>query len=78
MNKALQWFIRIWVSVVFLVNAAAIAGMFMHDGFWGGLSRMQDTYSPFNIFNWIMEVLLLSPALFAAWWFAKRNQHTTP
>ncbi|MGV2137406.1 hypothetical protein ACQZ45_05435 [Agrobacterium sp. 16-2014-1-2a] len=76
MDKALHWFVRIWVGVVILVNLVAIAGMFMHDGFWGGVNRMQETYSPFNIFNWIMEVLLLSPALVAAWWLEKRKRET--
>ncbi|NEK54590.1 hypothetical protein GUK36_35100 [Rhizobium leguminosarum] len=75
MNKALQWFIRLWIAVVILVNVAAIAGMLLHDGFWSGLSRVQGTYSPFNIFNWIMEVLLLSPAMLAAWWLDRRKQN---
>lgn len=74
MNKALQWFIGIWVTLAVLVNVVAIAGMSLHDGFWGGLSRLQDTYSPFNIFNWIMEVVLLSPSLLAAWWLERRKQ----
>lgn len=77
MNKALQWFIGIWVGIAVGVNVVSIAGMFMHDGFWGGLGRVQDTYSPFNIFNWIMEVLLLTPALLAAWWLEKRKQRVT-
>jgi hypothetical protein len=74
MNKVLQWFIGIWIVFAVLVNVVSIAGMFMHDGFWGGLGRMQDTYSPFNIFNWIMEVVLLSPALLAAWWLEQRKK----
>lgn len=77
MNKALHWFIRIWIAMVILVNVAAIAGMFLSDGFWGGLGRVQDTYSPFNIINWIMEVVLLAPALLAAWWLEKRKQRAT-
>lgn len=49
----------------------------MHHGFWDGLSTVRDTYSPFNIVNWIMEVALLAPALFATWWLAKRKQRAT-
>ncbi|MUZ61429.1 hypothetical protein [Agrobacterium vitis] len=55
MNKALQWLIGIWVAIAALVNVVPIAGMFMHDGFWGSLGRVQDTYSPFNIFNRIIR-----------------------
>lgn len=78
MNKALRWFIQLWIGIVILVNLAAIAGMLLHDGFWDGLSRVQDIYSPFNIFNWIMEVLLLSPALLAAWWLDRRKHSAAP
>lgn len=46
----------------------------MHHGFWGGLGAVRDTYSPFNIVNWIMEVVLLTPALLATWWLVKRKQ----
>ena len=74
MNRALKVFIGIWCAVAVCVNVIAIAGMFVHDGFWGGIGRMQDTYSPFNISNYIMEALLLSPALLAAWWLERRKQ----
>lgn len=74
MNTFLKWFIGLWVTVAIGINVVAIVGMFMHDGFWGGLGRVQHTYSPFNIFNWIMEVVLLSPALAAAWWLERRKQ----
>ena len=36
-------------------------------GIWGGVGRVQETFSPFNIINWVMEVALLSPALLVAW-----------
>lgn len=78
MNKALRWFIQLWIGIFILVNLAAIAGTFLHDGFWGCLSRLQDIYSPFNIFNWIMEVLLLSPALLAARWLDRRKHSAAP
>jgi uncharacterized membrane protein len=73
MDVFLKRFISIWVGIAVLVNFVSIAGMFMHDGFWGGLGRVQDTYSPLNIFNWIMEVVLLSPALLAAWLLERRK-----
>lgn len=78
MNVFLKWFVNIWIGIAVLVNLVSIAGMFMHDGFWGGLGRVQHTYSPFNIVNWIMEVVLLSPALLAAWLLERRKSRAIP
>jgi hypothetical protein len=78
MNVFLKWFINIWIGIAILVNLVSMAGMFMHDGFWGGLGRVQETYSPFNIVNWIMEVVLLSPALLAAWLLERRKSRAIP
>jgi hypothetical protein len=73
MDKALTWFIRIWVGFAMLVNVIAMAGFFVAHGFWGGLAKVQETYSPFNIWNYFAELLLLSPALIAYWWREKRR-----
>ncbi|TBB97187.1 hypothetical protein ELH39_07990 [Rhizobium ruizarguesonis] len=73
MNRALKIFISVWIAIAVIVNVVAIAGMFMHDGFWGGLARVQDTFSPFNIFNWIMEVILFAPAILASMWLERRK-----
>ena len=73
MDRVLRWFIKIWVGIAILVNVMAITGMFMKSGFWGGISQVQDTYSPFNLINWIMELALLSPALLALWWLERRK-----
>jgi formate hydrogenlyase subunit 3/multisubunit Na+/H+ antiporter MnhD subunit len=60
-----------------LVNVIAIAGMFMANGFWGGLAQFQDTFSPYNIINYLMEVVLIAPALLASWWQDKRRSKKT-
>lgn len=72
MNRALTWFIRIWVAFAILVNVLSMAGAFMAEGFWGGWATIQDTYSPFNYLNVLMEIILLSPALLAYWWRERR------
>ncbi|WP_425417017.1 hypothetical protein [Oricola indica] len=73
MDKVLTWFIRLWVALALGINAIAIAGMFMANGFWGGLAQMREIFSPFNIINYIAEILLLSPALGAYWWLERRK-----
>lgn len=72
-DRALRWFIGIWVGLVLLLNVIAVAGIFLVSGFWEGVARVQDTYSPFNIINWVVEVVLLSPALVTAWWLERRK-----
>ncbi|MER8422456.1 hypothetical protein [Mesorhizobium sp. M1403] len=78
MDKTLTWFIRIWIALALGVNVVAISGMFMANGFWGGLTHVQDTYSPYNIINYVMEVVLLSPALAAFWWQERRRSQRRP
>lgn len=76
MDKALTWFIRIWVGLIVLLNVAAIIGFFATaPSFWAGIARVQETYSPFNVVNWIVEVISLSPALAAMWWRDKRRKN---
>jgi len=74
MNKALELFALAWIVFVFLANGIAIAGFFMAaPTFWAGLANVQDIFSPFNVFNWIAELIALSPALGAIWWLERRK-----
>lgn len=54
MDRALLWFVRIWVGVA--------------------IDRVADLYSPFNLINWLMEVVLISPALGAYAWLEQRRK----
>ncbi len=74
MNSVLVCFIRLRRVIVLLVNGIAVAGMFMTDGFIGGLTRIQDTYSPYNLINCVIKILFLAPALIAAWWLAMHRK----
>jgi hypothetical protein len=72
MNKALHWFIRLWVGFVILLNVVAIAWFFFGYGFWGGLSSVANTFDPRNFGNYVTELILLSPALAASFWKNRR------
>jgi len=74
MDKALTWFIRLWLGLALLVNLAAVAGLMLTaPGFWAGLGRVAEIYSPFNVINYLAELALLSPALGAYLWREKRR-----
>lgn len=75
MDKALTWFIRAWIVFALLVNAAAVIGMFLSaETFWAGWKQFTQTYSPFNVANVFMELILLSPALGAIYWRDRRRR----
>jgi len=74
MNRFLSGFIITWGCFAFLVNVVAIIGLFIGaGGFWAGLWRVWDIYSPFNVWNWLGEVILISPAIGAAVWLERRE-----
>jgi len=60
MDTALLWFVRIWIGLIVTLNALAIVGIFIGSpSFSEGWSKVQDTYSPLNVGNWLVE--LMSP-----------------
>lgn len=74
MDKALTWFINSWLILVLLANLVAIVGFFVGaETFWDGWTRVREVYSPFNVANFIMEVVSLSPALGAMYWRDRRR-----
>src|SRR5260370_42698813 len=77
MDNVLTWFINCWVALVVLANVASIVGSFVGAAtFWDGWKRIMETYSPFNVANFIMEVVSLSPALGAMYWRDRRRGAT--
>jgi hypothetical protein len=74
MDKALTWFIRSWLVLVLLANVAAVVGFFLGAAtVWDGWMQVKETYSPFNISNFVMEMVSLSPALGALYWRDRRR-----
>ena len=66
MLKILTVFINCWVVLIVLLNFIAIIIMLITSPtLWDGFVRVRDTYQPFNIWNYIAEVIALSPALLA-------------
>jgi hypothetical protein len=78
MDKALSWFISGWVTFAALVNLVAIAGMYITHGLVGGWLQMTEVYSPFNLWNWASEVILLSPGIAAVYWKERRERARRP
>jgi hypothetical protein len=70
-NKILTWFIRIWVAFAVIVNVVSIITLILSEG-WG---RVADIYSPFNVINSVMELVLLSPAIGAYFWLEHRRKN---
>lgn len=59
--KLLRVFSKIWVMLITLLILGSLATMWMQDGF----GAVQQTMSPFNILNWIVTVVALSPGIAA-------------
>lgn len=77
MDKALTVFIWIWSTFGIGVNVIAIVSFFVFaDSLWEGYGRFAETYSPFNIFNWIAELILFAPAIGAAAWRERRRNRS--
>lgn len=74
MDRALIIFIYIWVGLFVLANFVGIIGQFYLHGFGGGISYIQEVYSPINVINYIVTVLTLSPAIGAYYWRERRRQ----
>ena len=77
MDAAFKWFINGWVALAALVNIVAIVGLFVAaPTLWDGWVRVRGTYSPFNVWNSIAEIVLFSPALGAMYWRGCRQERT--
>lgn len=75
MDRVLTWFIRCWIALAILVNIIAVAGIFLAaHSFSAGLSRLGEIYGPMNPFNWLAELILVSPAIGAFAWLQRRQR----
>lgn len=73
MSRVLTAVIWINIGVVLALHILNAVMGFVVEGFFGGLSRLQETYSPFNIMNWLVTVIAIVPAIIAALVRAKLN-----
>jgi hypothetical protein len=78
LDKVATWFINAWTGLFFLVNLAAMLGfMKAAPTVWAGIAQIQEIYSPFNLWNWLAEVVSLLPALGVLVWRDRRRSRAS-
>lgn len=74
MDKVLTIFIQVWVGLVAPINVIAIAGPVAGaTSFWAGIGRVQEMYSPFTLSTYLINAVLLSPAIGTYTWRERRG-----
>jgi hypothetical protein len=66
MDRSLTCFIRGWFAFAIALNLAAVGGIVLvvtGADFWSAWQWFAETYSPFNVITYAMELVLLSPAI---------------
>ena len=72
-DKALTWFANVWIGLIAILNIAAIVGILVGaPTLWDGIAKVQEIYSPFNVWNMVAEIVALSPAFGARVWRDRR------
>ncbi|MCB1784493.1 MAG: hypothetical protein KDI13_10935 [Alphaproteobacteria bacterium] len=70
--KILKAFRAIWLSAFVILIVISIIGMFLGaDSFLEGWQKVQYIFSPFNVVNYIVMLITLSPAILAHHWIEK-------
>lgn len=69
MDLCLTWFGRTWLGLVLLLSLADIAVIALQSG--GGAAAAM--YNPFDLANFLMEAVLLSPAFAVLIWRDRRR-----
>ncbi len=78
LDKALTWFINGWVGLIAALNLVAVAGFFYAAStLWDGLAKVGEIYNPLNIWNYLAEIVALSPALAVYLWRERRRRRQT-
>lgn len=71
-NTALSWFGTFWIGLFIVLNLAALISL----PAVGGITKLEEIYSPLSLGTWIAEVLALSPGLIAILWKDRRVRHS--
>lgn len=70
--KILKLFQGIWLCIFCITMIISIIGIFLAaDSFWLGWEKLREIFSPFNLANWIVTIIFLSPALLAQKWIER-------
>jgi len=76
MNIFLKWFYIVWFGLVLLLNLLGVIGTAITTkSFFETLSWLQETYSPFNIWTHLLNIILCLPGLGAYIWLKKRKSN---
>ena len=75
MDRTLTNFIWAGITFILVVNLFGIVGLFMSaDSYGRALQEVREIYSPLNVINWLLELVILSPALVAYVWRERRRK----
>lgn len=78
MNRLLHAFAMFWLGLVFIANAVAIVGFYIDaPTIAQGYHDMREIFSPFNLANWLTELISMSPGLLALYWRQRRIDRAT-
>lgn len=73
MNTFLKWFYRIWFGLVLSMLMLSAIGVYLSTAsLTDTLVWIQNTYSPFNILNYLVIAVIASPGIGAYLWREKR------
>jgi hypothetical protein len=70
---ALSWFGTFWIVLFIVLNLAALISL----PAVGGITKLEEIYSPLSLGTWIAEVLALSPGVIAILWKDRRVRHSS-
>ena len=72
-DEALTSFANVWIALIVVLNFICIIGLVVSvPTLWTGIAKLSAFYSPLNGWNWIAELVALSPALGAIAWRDRR------
>ena len=74
LDQSLLWFANVWIRLIVVLNIVAIIGLVVTaPTLWVGLTWVAETY--FNVWNWVAQVVAVSPSLVAIAWLYRRTKH---
>jgi hypothetical protein len=74
-DRLFAGFIWIWLVAVALLLGATVIFTFAQHG-WAAVPMVLEWFNPFNIAGFIVNILTLSPAIFAFMWREKRRERS--
>jgi len=74
--KVLKVFGIVWVVLAGVVILAGAIGIAMSaSGFWDAFRQLRETFSPFNVVNWLITAIVFAPGVGALIWAEKLKKN---